>query len=85
MVREKTPKVGDIVGFVYEGNVVKSVLPLSNRKTLEQSRLALAILCFCFGAFGSHRFVADKLGTWLAMLLITTLTMGFGALLITIP
>ncbi len=43
---KKPPSIGDIVDFVYEDNVVKSVLPLLSQKESEQSRLGLAVICF---------------------------------------
>ncbi|WP_425456889.1 hypothetical protein [Bartonella saheliensis] len=43
---KKTPKVGDNVDFVCEGERIKSVLPLLDRKARERSRLALALICW---------------------------------------
>lgn len=83
-LEKKAPNVGDTVDFVCEGDCIKSVLPLVSRKKSEPTRFALAVLCLFFGAFGTHRFMAHKLGTGLTMFLITLLTFGVGSL-ITIP
>lgn len=76
---KKTPKVGDTVDFVYEDSVVKSVLPLSSESQSEKSRLAIALVCWFFGYLGIHRFMAGKVGTGIAMLLINIIS------IITIP
>ncbi|WP_375645460.1 TM2 domain-containing protein [Bartonella sp. AA56HLJMS] len=81
---KKAPNIDDAIDFVCEGDSIKSVIPIFHRKILEQSRLALAILSFFFGAFGIHRFMANKLGTALAMFLITIMSLGLGGL-ITVP
>ncbi|WP_375641465.1 MULTISPECIES: TM2 domain-containing protein [unclassified Bartonella] len=86
---KKPPKVGDTVDFVYEDNVVKSVLPLLSKTQSEKSRLAIALVCWFFGWLGIHRFMAGKVGTGIAMLLISLLsipfTFGVGILLVTGP
>ncbi|WP_273758757.1 TM2 domain-containing protein [Bartonella sp. AU55XJBT] len=74
---KKTPKIGDVVDFVYEDNIVKSVLPLLSRKESEQTRLGLAVICFFLGWLGIHRFMAGKVGTGLVMLLINITVIGF--------
>ncbi|WP_375685881.1 TM2 domain-containing protein [Bartonella sp. AP65SXKL] len=79
---KKLPKVGDTVDFVYEDNVVKSVLPLLSKTQSEKSRLAIALVCWFFGLLGIHRFMAGKVGTGIVMLLITITGIG---LLVTIP
>ncbi|WP_039759937.1 TM2 domain-containing protein, partial [Bartonella queenslandensis] len=68
------PKVGDNVDFVYEDNVVKSVLPLLSESQSEKSRLAIALVCWFFGYLGIHRFMAGKVGTGIAMLIINILS-----------
>ncbi|WP_375609563.1 NINE protein [Bartonella sp. AC53GZZY] len=40
-----------------------------SQKELEQSRSALAVICFG-GWLGIHRFIADKIGMGIVMLLI---------------
>ncbi|WP_273723349.1 TM2 domain-containing protein [Bartonella sp. AU18XJBT] len=71
---KKAPKVGDTVDFVYEDNVVKSVLPLLSKSQSEKSRLAIALVCWFFGLLGIHRFMAGKVGTGIAMLLINIIS-----------
>ncbi|WP_375620764.1 MULTISPECIES: TM2 domain-containing protein [unclassified Bartonella] len=73
---KKPPSIGDIVDFVYEDNVVKSVLPLLSQKESEQSRLGLAVICFFLGWLGIHRFMAGKIGTGIVMLLINVTGIG---------
>ncbi|CAK01264.1 TM2 domain-containing protein [Bartonella tribocorum] len=70
---KKAPKVGDTVDFVCEGESVKSVLPFWDRTTTEQSRLALALICWFFGCLGIHRFMAGKIATGTVMLVISIL------------
>ncbi len=47
--------------------------PVSDRKILIGF-----LLCFFFGVLGFHRFYAGKIGSGIAMVLITVLTIGFG-------
>ncbi len=81
--------MGDTVDFVYEDNVVKSVLPLVSKTQSEKSRLAIALVCWFFGWLGIHRFMAGKVGMGIVMLLISLLsipfTFGVGILLVTGP
>ncbi|WP_142417143.1 TM2 domain-containing protein [Bartonella massiliensis] len=79
---KKPPSVGDTVDFVYENNVVKSVLPLLSKSQSDKSRLAIALVCWFFGLLGIHRFMAGKVGTGIVMLLMTITCVG---LLVTIP
>ncbi|WP_254493064.1 NINE protein [Bartonella sp. B1099] len=83
---KKPPKVGDVVDFVCEGDTVKSIFPILTESQSSQSKVTLAVVCFFLGGLGIHRFMVGKVGTGIAMLLITILSIitiplfGFGLL-----
>ncbi len=68
------PKVGDVVDFVYEDGVVKSIFPISTEGQSQQSKVTLAVVCFFLGGLGLHRFMVGKVGTGITMLLINILS-----------
>lgn len=76
------PKIGDIVDFICEGNTIKSVFPLSSEDQPQKSKVILAVVCFCLGALGIHRFMVGKTGTGIVMLILSLFGIG---LLVTIP
>ncbi|MBX4336212.1 TM2 domain-containing protein [Bartonella raoultii] len=72
----KTPRIGDSVDFVCEGDSIKSVVPLLdtlllNERQSQHSQILLAFASFFVGALGIHRFMVGKVGTGLVMLLLT--------------
>lgn len=50
-------------------------------QTSGKSFVAALLLCLFFGGIGVHRFYVGKNGTGLTMLLLTLLTLGFGAVI----
>ncbi|WP_375645791.1 NINE protein [Bartonella sp. TT29SHDZB] len=74
---KKPPKVGDMVDFVCEGDAIKSVFPILTKGRSQKSKVLLAIVCLCLGAFGIHRFMVGKVGTGIVMLFISLIAMLF--------
>ncbi|WP_413154759.1 TM2 domain-containing protein [Bartonella sp. cb54] len=72
---KSSPKVGDPVHFVCEGDAISSVFPLSNQQS-GHSKLLLAVICLCFGTLGIHRFMVGKIGTGILMLILTITLFG---------
>ncbi|MBX4336211.1 NINE protein [Bartonella raoultii] len=73
---KNTPKVGDAVDFVCEGDTVKSVFPLFGHQTAERLKLKLAIFCCFVGFIGVHRFMVGRIGTGILMVLISLTVVG---------
>ncbi|PIT68657.1 TM2 domain-containing protein [Bartonella tribocorum] len=74
---KKPPKVGDAVDFVCEGDSIKSVSPILSAGQSQQSKVLLAIVCLCFGAFGIHRFMVGKIITGIIMLFLSLIGLLF--------
>ncbi|WP_254472667.1 TM2 domain-containing protein [Bartonella sp. B1098] len=72
---KKTPRIGDTVDFVCEGGVVSSVFPLLRSGT-ENSRVMFALLCWCAGIFGVHRFMVGRVRTGVLMLFLSLSVVG---------
>lgn len=72
---KKSPRIGDTVDFVCEGGVVSSVFPLLRSGT-ENSRLMFALLCWCAGIFGVHRFMVGRVRTGVLMLVLSLSVVG---------
>ncbi|AGF74376.1 putative membrane protein [Bartonella australis AUST/NH1] len=72
---KNTPKVGDIIDFVYEGGVVNSVFPLLEQQS-QQSKAMLALICWFTGVFGIHRFMVGKIWTGILMLILSLSVAG---------
>ncbi|WP_175869123.1 TM2 domain-containing protein [Bartonella gabonensis] len=67
---KKPPRIGDTVDFVCEGGVVSSVFPLLRLGT-ENSKIMFALLCWCAGVFGVHRFMVGRVRTGALMLVLS--------------
>ncbi|WP_139413071.1 TM2 domain-containing protein [Bartonella mastomydis] len=72
---KKSPRIGDTVDFVCEGGVVSSVFPLLRSGT-ENSRIMFALLCWCAGIFGVHRFMVGRVRTGVLMLVLSLSVVG---------
>ncbi|WP_254493061.1 TM2 domain-containing protein [Bartonella sp. B1099] len=72
---KKSPRIGDTVDFVCEGGVVSSVFPLLRLGT-ENSRIMFALLCWCAGIFGVHRFMVGRVRTAVLMLVLSLSVVG---------
>ncbi|EJF83881.1 hypothetical protein MCU_00549 [Bartonella elizabethae Re6043vi] len=72
---KKSPRIGDTVDFVCEGGVVSSVFPLLRSGT-ENSRTMFALLCWCAGIFGVHRFMVGRVRTGVLMLVLSLSVVG---------
>ncbi len=78
-------RFGDVVDFVCEGDIIKSIFPILTEGQSQQSKMTLAVVCLFLGGLGIHRFMVGKTGTGVVMFLLTiTLVgaLGFGRLLI---
>ncbi len=69
------PRIGNAVDFVCEGGVVSSVFPLLRPGT-ENSKIMFALLCWCSGIFGVHRFMVGKVRTGALMLVLSLSLFG---------
>ncbi|WP_336279073.1 TM2 domain-containing protein [Bartonella sp. CB175] len=70
-----TPKVGESVDFVCNDGIASSVFPLI-RQQPEQLKVMFALLCWCTGLFGVHRFMVGKIWTGALMLILSISFVG---------
>jgi len=60
------------VDFLAEGDIAKNLFPIGKTGSSSgHSKAVLAIVCFFVGSIGVHRFMVGKIGTGLAMLILT--------------
>ncbi|WP_336294155.1 TM2 domain-containing protein [Bartonella sp. CB169] len=72
---KNSPRIGDIIDFVCEGDTINSVFPLLQQGA-EHSRVMFALICWFAGLFGVHRFMVGKVGTGALMLVLSLSFVG---------
>jgi len=73
---EKDPSAGQEIDFTIEGESAKNIFILPSQSQSKHSKTVLALVAFFIGILGIHRFMVGKVGTGIAMLLISCTFFG---------
>lgn len=72
----REPTVGMEIDFSTDGSQAKSVFPIANAASSKHSKLTLALVAIFVGALGIHRFMVGKVGSGIAMAVLTVTMIG---------